>query len=378
MAQSPEQRILAGLSMPDPHPSMIKGLHTFTSSNLDLDGLIETSIKEGLACILYRNLERSGALGYLNPGQCEKLRSMYYQALTFNITLLHDLIEVLDGLNKRNTPVVLLQGMGLIRDVYVDIGLRPMTDIDLWVLPSGYPSLKDILSCRGYQTDPLYPHTFRRGMTTLDIHTHVLWADRIRSRRLLLDLDEAEIYRRAIPIKVDGRDALRLSPPDEVIYLGLHAIKHNMSRLIWLADIRNIVEGWDKSAWSELLVRARQLGQTRTLRYLIFLLGDIFGLVPPGGIARNLGKGRLTTLEKGLLKKRIRGHPLPRWSPLFLFSAGKGLRKSVPFLAETLFPRPDVLRQVFPSKEDRSALHLYRKRALQIARWCRNALLEMF
>jgi len=60
-------------------------------------------------------------------------------------------------------PVVLLQGIALLRDVYTDPGLRPTTDIDLWVLPADLSSATSILVHAGYDSDPLYPTTFRRA-----------------------------------------------------------------------------------------------------------------------------------------------------------------------------------------------------------------------
>ena len=62
-----------------------------------------------------------------------------------------------------------------------------MTDIDLWVLKKDYPTVTGILKERGYEPDFLYPNTFRRGSTAFDLHTHILWADRIKARRLLLE-----------------------------------------------------------------------------------------------------------------------------------------------------------------------------------------------
>ncbi|MBW2065921.1 MAG: nucleotidyltransferase family protein [Deltaproteobacteria bacterium] len=373
-----EQKILACVSKADLEAYDMERVGTLLASAPDLDLLVRKAAREGLSSMLYGALERSGTLGLLGRDHRQALESGYYQTLSFNIALLHDLKEILEGLNKRGVSVVLLQGIGLIQWVYKDIGLRPMTDIDLWVLPWRYPSLKRILSSHGYQPDSLYPNTYRRGMTAFDIHTHILWADRIRSRKLLLDVDDGEIYRKTVHVKVEGQDALCLSPWDEVIYLGLHAIKHNMDRLIWLADIRNIIEPWSPSDWHGAMSRAKQLGQTRTLHYVLFLLKDIFDVRAPRGVVQDLGKSPLHPVEKKILRHRTRGEPIPRWSSLLLLSAGKGLRVRLLLLLENLFPRPDILKQVFPWKKNQGLWRLYLRRALQIARWGKNALLHIF
>jgi hypothetical protein len=74
----------------------------------------------------------------------------------------------------------------------------------------------------------------------------------------------------------------------------------------------------------------------------------------------------LNRLEKLVLQKRLDGKPLPVWSPLLFFTTGKSFRKKAVFVLESLFPRPEVLRQVFANTPDLKVWQLYLKRALQI------------
>jgi hypothetical protein len=67
-----------------------------------------------------------------------------------------------------------------------------------------------------------------------------------------------------------------------------------------------------------------------------------------------------------ILEKRSNGHPLPQWSPLLLLSGGKGLRKRLALGFETLFPRPEILRQVFADASQLSVRQIYWKRVRQI------------
>jgi len=49
-----------------------------------------------------------------------------------------------------------------------------------------------------------------------------------------------------------------------------------------------------------------------------------------------------------------------------LFTAGRGFWKSTAFVFESLFPRPEILRQVFASASHLKVWQLYLKRALQL------------
>jgi hypothetical protein len=68
-----------------------------------------------------------------------------------------------------------------------------------------------------------------------------------------------------------------------------------------------------------------------------------------------------------ILEKRSNGHPLPQWSPLLLLSGGKPLRKRLTVGFETLFPRPEILRQVFADASQLSVRQIYWKRVRQLA-----------
>jgi hypothetical protein len=213
-----EQKILACATELNPEPHHDQRLRDLISTGVDVERLIESAIHEGLAGLLYKNLKRSGIFETLSPEQSERLQSFYYQTLSFNLQLMRELKEVLHLLNEKKIRVVLLQGVDLLQQVYDDIGLRPMLDIDLWVLPEDYNSLIGILISRGYQRDPIYPNIYRKGSTIFDLHTHFLWADRIQACQSLLKISEAHVYRETRRIDFEGEEALCLSPYDQVLY----------------------------------------------------------------------------------------------------------------------------------------------------------------
>lgn len=332
----------------------------------DKDLLIKIAVKEGLACLLYRNLLKSGALRALNPTQRELLQSLYYRTVRHNLALIHDLKQILHRLNQEKIRVVLVQGIALLHTVYEDIGLRPLTDIDIWVLDEHYSSLIGLLGTLGYHRDSVYPNTFRRGSTTLDLHTHILWADRIKAHRVLISKGQDDIYHHTRILDFEGQEACFLGPYDQVIYLSLHALKHHVSRMIWLVDIRNLLGDWERLDWEMFIRRARELGQEKTISYIFFLLLQLFDFRPPKEVRQFLEGNRPHFLERKVLRERIRGYSLPIWSPLLLFSSGKGLQDRFFLMLETLFPRPQVLRRIFLDSADLTVWQLYVMRFLQL------------
>lgn len=331
----------------------------------DISRLIDIALKEGLVGFLYRNLKDSGLLETLEEEQRDRLQSLYYNTAVFNLKLVHDLGGILELVTQEDIQVVLLQGIALLPKIYEDIGLRPTTDIDLWVLEKDFSSLVRILLSQGYQRDQLYPTTFRKGSTILDLRTHILWADRIKARELLLSKDQECIHHDTQIIDFEGHQVRCLNEYDQVLYLMLHGLKHNVERLVWLVDIKLLVDDWKGSHWQALINRARALGQEKPVYYILFLLFHLFGFQPPleGNLLQRWD--HLNPIEKKVLRQRMAGHPLPVWAPLLLFTSGKPWSTRLRFMFETFFPKSDVMRQIFPAHSKCSVRQLYIRRIVQ-------------
>ena len=370
---SAEQKILACATELNPDSHQQKKMRKLISPDVDVDHLISLAYREGMAGLLYKNLMKSGVLESLGHEQRERLQTLYYQTVLSNLKLIQDLKEILHLLDKKKIRVVLLQGIALLQPIYDDIGLRPLTDIDLWVLQKDYASLISILGNQGYERDHLYPNTFRKGSTIFDLHTQIPWADRIKARKMLLAKSQEHIYSETQVAQFEDQEVLCLSQYDQVLFLGLHALKHNVSRLVWIADIKSLLADWKSSYWEALINRARELDQEKILVFIFFLL-RLFDFQLPSEASELLERKRLGFLEKKALEERIKRDTLPIWSPLLLISSGKGLKARFFFILETLFPRPEILRQVFPNSTDRKVWELYLKRIAQLLGFIRVSL----
>jgi hypothetical protein len=364
--QSIEYQILLAASDIEPGDRQRQKLLGLMVRDFDQSRLIDMVLREGVAGFLYKNLKKNGALGYLGHQQIQHLQSAYYLTFRFNLGLIYDLKKILRRLNQKNIRVVLLQGIPLLQQIYKDIGLRPLTDIDLWVLPDRLNAVDHELTGLGFEKDRLYPNTFKKGSTIIDINTHILWADRIKSRQMLLNDTQEQLLDNCRAIEFEGEKAHCLSQPDQILYLSMHVIKHYANRMIWLVDLKNLLQDWNLSEWQLLVKRSRELGQEKMICYIMFLLGHLFDCKPSSDMSSSLSSPNLKRLERYILQKRLDGKPLPVWSPLLLFSSGKGIHKKTAFVFESLFPRPEVLRQVFANSPNLKVWQLYLKRALQI------------
>ena len=139
-----EQKILSCSTELKPDGSQTQKLRRLLSHNFDGNHLINLAIKEGMVGFLYKNLKKSNILEDIDGNLRERLQSLYYRTVEYNLKLIHELKNILCILNRKDIQVVLLQGMALLWQIYDDIGLRPLSDIDLWVLPKDFPDLVNV------------------------------------------------------------------------------------------------------------------------------------------------------------------------------------------------------------------------------------------
>ena len=319
--------------------------------------LVDAAVREGLAGMLYQRLKTSGRLKALGDPARDRLEAIYYLTIQANLRLLAALKEIV----RQGVPFILMQGAALLVEIYQDPGLRPLSDIDLWVLQRDRDRLLTVLSGLGFEENPLVPGVLRRGAVLVDVHTHLDWAERIPATRFLFALDPEEIQDSCRRITWDGLQLSCLGGNDQVIYLAVHAVKHNLERLIWLADIQRLTAAWQAPDWYALRQRARQLGQERIPALLAYLRQALFGMPAPA--AATAGRA-LSAAQRYLLRMRRSG-PLPKWSSLALLTAGNPVRQ-LEFALESMFPRPEVLRQVFAGSLDLSDRQLYGLRVRQL------------
>ena len=363
---SREYQILAAVGRLDPDEEQLQEIRKCMSGAVDINRLIGLAVKEGLAGFLYRSLLKTGLLDEIDPNRKQELSSRYYLTIRHNLKLIHATNEIYRELNRINLRVVLMQGVALLLQVYRDAGLRPMKDIDLWVLPGQYAAVVNCLIGLGFSRSPIYPDTFIRGMIILDIRRHLLGGDRIRRRDMLITIDQEDVFKRTCQVAAGSTTARCLDPADQFLYLTQHAFKHNLERLIWLVDLTSMTAAWEPSNWNDLMDRGRQLGQQNALYCMLHILKNMFKIELPPALTTSLQDWKPGSLERRVLERRINGNSISTWSQLMLLSKDKGLHDKIAFFKETLFPRPKILRQVFPDACGSSNRQLYWKRVLQI------------
>lgn len=329
--------------------------------SIDWPVVIDKAIEEGLAPFLYFHCRNLGILTNLPKSSRKLLARIYAETSLINQHMMKVLEDLREFLKKYKVPVIVLKGAALLELVYSDIGLRPMEDIDLMVRPENLDDMRKILKDMGFSSNQFYPNTYKRGIISIDLHTDFLSTHRIRSRREIMNIQYEDVWTRAISLRDNHSSLFRLSLYDNLISLSSHLLKHGFRRLIWFVDIKESIErNREKIDWSDLIQYFRGVRADRVLLYFLLLAKHLLEMNVPDHVLNSLGKNNLSAFEKYVLRLRLVNAPLGLTTEILWLFQIRGWGKRIQFIAENIFPKKEIMNQIFPSSSF-SFLNLLRR-----------------
>lgn len=150
-----------------------------------------------------------------------------------NLWLMSELKSYLDALASKQIPVILLKGIWLAREVYPNIGMREMGDIDLLFHTDDLPLAADLLMKLGYK--PEKPIDFEKEIRKIHHLTPF-----VKNEFLIFELhwnitqpgkkfyiDPGHLWNNATESHFDGKPVSLLSIEDFLLHLCAHAVLHH-------------------------------------------------------------------------------------------------------------------------------------------------------
>jgi Uncharacterised nucleotidyltransferase len=156
----------------------------------------------------------------------------------------------------RGLEVLPLKGPLLAQTLYGSPSLRQSDDLDLLVRPQDFSQARALLMDLGFES--VYPaddyhQTFQRGNTCVELHFSVA-----PPSSPAMDLDR--VWGRAPVVQFRGKKARFFSKPDLLVYLTIHAVKHEFARLMWILDVARALDDLGGDDLDEVFKLANALG----------------------------------------------------------------------------------------------------------------------
>jgi len=119
---------------------------------------------------------------------------------------------------------------------------------------------------------------------------------------------------------------------------------------MWFVDLAEVLKDVEASwAWPDVIASSRQARSERVLLYALLLARHLIDVDIPDDVLDDLGKERLARIEKYLLRLRLMNVPLGTAADILWMFQIHGVAGKIRFVAENVFPKREIMMQIFPS-----------------------------
>jgi hypothetical protein len=269
--------LLLAASSADRDESDLSRLRHLLQKPVDWEAVLGLADNHGTSLLLHQNLSR---LSDMVPSPVlEALRQRYQRNVYKSLFLAHELMRLLDCLERQGIEAIPYKGVVLSEVYYGDMALRQSGDIDLFIRGRDLGRIKIALRDLEYTTRLVIPEEVLEdymasgyewvfdspaGPNLLELQ----WA--LQPRFYAVDFDMEGLFERAVKVRVGGRAVKTPSPEDLLLVLSVHAAKHVWGRIILLRDIAQMLK-LETLNWDWVRSRSRELGIERILGVTLLL-----------------------------------------------------------------------------------------------------------
>ena len=218
----------------------------------------------------------------------DRIRNIHLASVIQNSKRYHDLAQILQAFESAAVTVVPVKGAWLGEEVYSNIALRGMGDIDLWVDRSEINLARTAMESLGYLSSSSRTDRprelleelvgeiqfFKFGSAMVELHWTIYQGEWLRH---VSRIDEKYIWQRTLTYR--GNYARQLAAEDAIIHIAIHlAVNHQMSMsgLRTMLDL-DAVRHKLTVDWETVALRAKDWRVATAMWIVLSMLAHIFG-----------------------------------------------------------------------------------------------------
>lgn len=268
-------------------------LQSLLEEEIDWDCVVRKACLHGIVPIVYRTLE--GMTEERVPKAILNKLHIYTRMIADRNTLLVDeLNTILKLFSSQGIEVMPLKGPLLATELYGNLELRPITDLDILVRTQDVPKAKRLLLARGYLpekdlsarqekeylTRECAFHFYQaNGKLNVDLHWRLIRWQAFKSDFL---------WSRAVTVRSGEIQSLWLAPEELLLYLCIHLDKSPDYRLKWVLDIALVLVKHPTMNWDRVKELACETGNRRTILRVLYVVERILDVPAPQKLAREV------------------------------------------------------------------------------------------
>ncbi len=226
----------------------------------------------------------------------DNFKKIYIKSWANNRMLFEKISLLLSIFHENGIQTIILKGASLTVRYYKDIGLRPMSDLDVLIPTYDAYKAAHLLQKLGWVVtlNPLEKlldsYIFVRhaikftnsAKFELDLHWHLL--------KMCLSPDaDQDFWDGAIPIEFNGVLSQCLNPADNLFHICIHgAFPNRVPPIRWIADAFMVLRSGEEIEWGRILVQAQRLHMVLPLKATMQYLHEVFHALIPDDFLQHL------------------------------------------------------------------------------------------
>lgn len=268
-----------------------------TQPAFDWPYLLKIAHQHNLTPLVYRHLKTVGA-NVVPPTISQELQTFWNELTRHNLVLTSELIRVIKFLQAQQLSVLVFKGPILSQQAYGNVTMRQYADLDILVPRADIDRARQLLQDLGYEAgfkltaaqlkafpkthseEPFWYKDTAKNPVMIDLHWELLLP------YYSFAPDETLAWTDTTHVTIGNAKIPTLSDENLLLFLCVHAAKHNWQQLGQVADIAQLIRNKPAIDWQSLIAHQYQLGNRRMLLLGLYLAHQLLDCPLPAHILR--------------------------------------------------------------------------------------------
>ncbi len=310
-----EKQLLVCCARTHLQPFAADEIRRLLSLPLDWDFLLAEAAAHSVSPLLLRHI------GSIAPASAQaapivRLKDHVRAASVHSLVLTAELIRILEAFATAGIEAIPYKGPVLAARAYGDIALREFADVDLVLCQHEIAAANELLVRLGFapqfpaifapgKRSPLIPGEYdyreRERHLTIELHTERTL------RHFPLPPDLGKLARRFETVRLSGHDVHTFSPEDTLVFLCVHGSKDFWERIVWVADISQLLASNPALDWNRVYAFADSVLARRILHLGLALADSLLGISLPDQIRERVVRDAVALSIAEQMRNRLLG-----------------------------------------------------------------------
>ena len=311
---APETRLLIYCARTGVHPELKDKIRELAKGPLNWGGVFLGAEQHSVVPLVDRQL-RALAMDLVPTLEMQRWDTAIRANALCCLRLIAALVEILREFHSAGIVAAPYKGPVLAVQAYRDVARRQFADLDILLQHKDAGKAHEIMRQLAYEDTlpelppPLgslavpgeYKYRGEIRAAVVELHTERTF------RHFPVAPDLGELCRRGAVVNLSGHDVRTLSLEDTLVAICVHGSKDLWARMLWIADVSELIQSHLDLDWAEVIHRAELLRAERMLYVGLILAQRLFDTPLPADVATILKKDDVAEaiaieLERNLLR----------------------------------------------------------------------------